>query len=302
MKKILTLVLGCCLSTLIWAKDLKIVIPFPAGGTTDQVSRELQKVLQLQGIDVVVEYKVGASGIIAMNHLATSKEPILLVGGPPVLILPILQKDDIKYSLGNNMHLVGMVGIEPTYVVTNVKSNIKSIKDLDDISKTGLVNYGTHGSGTSSALSVDSIFSDSSKVTSVHYKGGAGTLQAILKNEVHIIAASASELGNFITAGTLHPLAVISPSRNTLLLGVPTLRELNPQKFDSVGMYRWLGIFANSQVSKEVIDIVTSLLKENTLRNKYSAMGFIPISESDEEFIINEHKKIQRILKNYTTN
>jgi len=302
MKKLLTLLLGCCISTLIWSNDLKIVVPFSAGGTTDLASRELQKVLQLNGINSSIEYKVGASGIIAMNYLATSTKPILLINGPPILTLPILQKDDVKYNLETNMHLVGVIGVEPTYVVTNVKSNIKSINDLDNIAETGLVNYGTPGRGTSSALLVNSIFSNSSKVVSIHYKGSGDAVQAVLKNEVHAIAASQSELGNFITSGALRPLAVISPLRSKAFPEVPTLRELNPQKFDSLGMYRWLGIFANSHVSNEVINMVKTLLKEQALTDRYSAMGFILTTESDKQFLINEHRKAQRVLKNHNNN
>jgi tripartite-type tricarboxylate transporter receptor subunit TctC len=297
MKKIVAFFIGCFLITSAFAKDLKIVIPFPPGGSTDQISRELHKSLESRGINAIIEYKVGAGGLIAMNHIASSTEPTLLVNGPPVLVLPVLQKENVRYAVGENIHFQGLVGIEPTYVVTSTRNDFKSLKEIDNLTKTGFVNYGTPGIGTSSALSVDSIFSDTSKVTVVNYKGGADALQAVLKNEIHLIADSEPVVGSHISAGTLRPLAVISPSRTKSYPDVPTLRELNTQQFDSIGMYRWQGVFSNNHVSKEVLDVVRSLLKEGQLRDRFTAMGFVLPNRVEDNFMERESKKVQRILK-----
>ena len=283
------------MSIAVWAKDLKIVIPFQAGGSTDQISRELRKAIENQGINSTIEYKIGAGGLNAMNYLSLSSEPALLIIGPSVLVLPILQKENVKYNLNDNIHFVGLVGIEPTYVVTNAKNNIKLIKDLDNLIP-NFINYGTPGIGTSSALSADSIFSDTNKITIVNYKGGSDALQAVLKNEVHVIADSELIVGSHIVAGSLRPLAVISPFRTKTFPEVPTLREINSQKFDSVGIYRWQGVFVNSHVSKEVIDIIKSMLKDGLLRDRYSTMGFFTTPKLEENFIDRESKKINFIL------
>jgi len=297
MKKIISLLLGLFLISSVYANNLRIVIPFPPGGSTDQISREFHRALASQGVNAIIEYKIGAGGLIAMNHIASSNDPALLVNGPPILVLPILQKDNVKFNLGENIHFQGLVGIEPTYIVTNTKNSIKSISDLEQMTKIKIVNYGTPGIGTSSSLSVDSIFPDPAQITVVNYKGGSESLQAVLKNEVQIIADSEVVVGSHIAAGTLYPLAVISPVRTKTFPNVPLLKDVSPKRFEEFGLYRWQGVFSNNHVSKEVLDIVKSLLADGQLRDRYSDMGFVVTPSIENNFLDTESKKINRVLK-----
>jgi tripartite-type tricarboxylate transporter receptor subunit TctC len=165
------------------------------------------------------------------------------------------------------------------------------------MTKIKIVNYGTPGIGTSSSLSVDSIFPDPTQITVVNYKGGSESLQAVLKNEVQIIADSEVVVGSHIAAGTLYPLAVISPVRTKTFPNVPLLKDVSPKRFEEFGLYRWQGVFSNNHVSKEVLDIVKSLLADGQLRDRYSDMGFVVTPSIENNFLDTESKKINRVLK-----
>lgn len=296
MKKFLALLIYFVLLSPIAAKDLKIIVSFAAGGSTDIVSRELQKSLEQVGIKSVIEYKLGAGGLIGLNYLASNTEPSILINGPAALILPYLQKDNVKYNLGKDVHFLDLIGIEPIFVVTNTKNeHINTINDLNVFAKTNFVNFGSPGVGTSSSLLARAIFDDLTNVTVINYKGGAEVLQGVLRNEIQVMTDPESVLRNFIGSNKLKPLAVVSPTRISSYQNVPTLRELNTQKFDSVGLYRWQGIFFNNAVSKEVLDIIKKLLKESPLKNQYSQMGYISVT--DETFLNKESKKIDQLLK-----
>lgn len=104
-------------------------------------------------------------------------------------------------------------------------------------------------------------------------------------------------MGSHIAAGTLHSLAVISPVRTKAFPNVPLLKDASPKRFEEFGLYRWQGVFSNNHVSKEVLDIVKSLLADGPLRDRYSDMGFVVTPSIENNFLDTESKKVNRVLK-----
>jgi tripartite-type tricarboxylate transporter receptor subunit TctC len=288
MKKILTLLIAMMMSTIALAYDIKIIVPFPAGGSTDQVTRMLQQHLTSKGIKSILEYKPGAGGLIASNYAANSKEPIIFVNGSAVLTHTITNKDNVQYELGKNLKFVGLIGIEPIILVTNENSKILNFSDIE---KMDYVTYGTSGAGTSSYLMSASIFENLEKVSIVHYKGGAQSVIDVLSNNVNLIVESESVLSQHIKDKKLRPLAVISPVRLTNFPNIPTLSELSPKVFSSNGVYRFQGVYANSLVDQNILKEIEKIISTGQLRKEYDQMGLIPTKLSNDEFIKSELEK-----------
>ena len=212
------------------AKPVTLVVPWPAGGSTDIVMRAIADVASKSlGQPIVVDNKAGGSGTVGPATMAATAKPDgYTISQVPTTIfrMPMMQQafwDPIK-DFSYIIHLSGY-----TYGVTiNAESQLKSWKDVVDFAKQnpGTVTYATPGAGTTLHIGMEQIAQlEGIKITQVPFKGGAETNAAVLGNHT-VLQADATGWRPLVDAGKLRLLMVWTSQRSPNFPGVPTLREL----------------------------------------------------------------------------
>jgi tripartite-type tricarboxylate transporter receptor subunit TctC len=211
------------------ARPVKLICPWPAGGSTDAVMRALaESASKHLGQAVIIENKPGAGGMLGANELVSAKPDGYTLSQLPhgVFRIPHMQKVAFN-TLQDFTWIICLTGY--TFgIVVPADSPIKSVKDLVDYAKAnpGKFTYGSTGTGTSPHLAVEEFAQRAGiKLTHVPFKGNAENMQAILGG--HIMAASdATGWGPHVDAGKLRLLATYGSKRTKRWPNVPTLDEL----------------------------------------------------------------------------
>jgi len=227
---VLTALIGVAVAQEYPAKPITLVVPWPAGGSTDIVMRAIADVASKSlGQPIVVDNKAGGSGTVGPATMAATAKPDgYTISQVPTTIfrMPMMQQafwDPIK-DFSYIIHLSGY-----TYGVTiNAESQLKSWKDVVDFAKQnpGKVTYATPGAGTTLHIGMEQIAQlEGIKLTQVPFKGGAETNAAVLGNHT-VLQADSTGWRPLVDAGKLRLLMVWTSQRSPNFPGVPTLREL----------------------------------------------------------------------------
>jgi tripartite-type tricarboxylate transporter receptor subunit TctC len=287
-------------------RPVRLVVPFPAGGSTDIISRTLgQELSELWSQPVVIDNRPGGSTIIGTDLVAKSAPDgyTLLMTTAPFTIVPSLI-DKLSYDPAKDFQPITLINTTPLVVVVNPSVPAKSIKELIALAKAkpGALNFGSTGNGGSSHLAGE-LFNVMAGVKIVHvpYKGNAPALNDLVGGHVDIAFNGLTSAMPLIKAGKLRALAVTSLTRAGALPEVPTLDELGLKGFHAVG---WNGLSAPARTPKEVIarinaDVV-KILHAPELVERLKAEGSDPVGNSPEQFALflqDETAKWSRVIK-----
>jgi len=246
------------------SQTIRIIVPFPPGGTTDQIARRVQPLLEQKlKTSIVIENRGGASGSIGTQVAVTSPPDgttFLMVfdthGANPSL-LPKLPYDTLK-----DLAPIMLIGTSPMVITAHPTSPYKSFADVIAAAKDkpGTVSYGTIGSGSLAHLTMTQI-GNALDVTMTHvpYKGGGPLTTDALGGHVPVAIASILLLSPHISAGALRPLAVTSAKRAAQLPDVPTISELGIAGF---GAESWWGLLAPAKTPPEIIARMNAAMAE----------------------------------------
>lgn len=211
------------------SRPIRLICPWPAGGSTDAVMRALaDSAGKALGGQVIVENKAGASGMLGPNELLTARPDgytlsQLTIG---VVRLPHMQK--MQFDPLKDFTYVALLTGYTFGLVVKADSPIKSIKDLVDYAKAnpGKFTFGSTGNGTTPHLAVEEFASKAGiKLQHVPFKGNADGMQALLGG--HVMSHSdATGWGPHVDAGTCRLLATYGSKRTKKWASVPTLQEL----------------------------------------------------------------------------
>jgi tripartite-type tricarboxylate transporter receptor subunit TctC len=271
-------------------KAVRIIVPFPAGGSFDVTSRILaQRMGPALGQNVLVENRPGAGTIVATEYVARlpADGSTLLVVGPSFIINPALRAKlpfdpakDFK-AVSQTIALAMAIAVTPTMPVKSLQELIALAR-----SRPGEIAYGTSGPGTSHHL-IGEQFGLVTKTKFVHapYQGGAPAAVATVGGHSPMLLVNVAEMSPYIKSGKLRLLVVTSPQRDDLAPGVPTMREAG---FPELEATNWSGMVIASAVPAEVVarlnaEIVRALnLSEVRELLKSQAMHATP--STPEEF------------------
>jgi tripartite-type tricarboxylate transporter receptor subunit TctC len=273
-------------------RPVRLVVPFPAGGSTDIISRTLgQKLSEAWGQPVVIDNRPGGSTIIGTDLVAKSAPDghTLLMTTAPFTIVPSLM-DRLSYDPVKDFQPITLINTTPLVVVVNPSLPVKSIKELIALAKAkpGALNFGSTGNGGSSHLAGE-LFNVMAGVKIVHvpYKGNAPALNDLVGGHVDIAFNGLTSAMPLIKAGKLRPLAVTSLTRAGALPEIPTLDELGLKGFQAVG---WNGLSAPARTPKEVIARINAdilkVLHAPELAERLKAEGSDPVGNSPEQFAV----------------
>lgn len=240
-------------------KPITVVVPHPAGGTSDILARtmgaELTKDLNQQ---VVIENKAGGNGVIAAQSVARAKPDgytLLLATASTHGINPTLYKK-IPYDAGKDFTPIVLFATVPNVLVVAPHVEAKNVAELNGYirSKGGKANMGSAGSGTPGHLAGE-MYKDAAQLEFTHipYKGGAPALTDLLGGQIDFLFTTIPAVLPQIKAGKLRALAVTSPERTPALPDVPTMREAGLKDFAAVS---WHGLVAPAGTPKTVVDVL----------------------------------------------
>jgi tripartite-type tricarboxylate transporter receptor subunit TctC len=237
------------------SKTIRIIVPFPPGGTTDVIARRVQPLLEQNlKTTIVIENRAGASGAIGTQAAVTSAPDgatFVLVfdthGANPSL-LPNLPFDTLK-----DLAPIMLIGTSPMVITAHPTTVYRSFADVIGAAKakSGAVAYGTIGAGSLAHLAMSQI-GNVLDVTMTHvpYKGGGPLVTDAIGGHVPVAIASTALLSPHVKAGKLTALAVTSAKRAAQLPDTPTVSELRIAGFDAEA---WWGLLAPAKTPPEII-------------------------------------------------
>ncbi|MGE0314314.1 MAG: Bug family tripartite tricarboxylate transporter substrate binding protein [Lautropia sp.] len=227
-------------------KPIRFIVPVPAGGGVDLLSRTIgQKMSQSMGVPVVIENKPGASAAIGTAELARAAPDgySVMMAYSAHATNPIFSSN-ITYDAGADFTPIALVGYIPLILVTRPDSGIDSVKSLIAQAKArpGALQYASGGAGAGAHLSGE-LLKYLAKIDLIHvpYKGNAPALNDVLGGQVPIMFDTITTALPHVKAGKLKALAVTSEKRSPLAPDVPTMIEAGLAGFDISAWYMVLG-------------------------------------------------------------
>jgi tripartite-type tricarboxylate transporter receptor subunit TctC len=270
-------------------RPIRIVVPYPAGGATDQMARIVQVPLQeILGTPIVIDNRAGAAGAIGTDHVAKSAPDgyTLVFGnsGPnamgPAIKRPPFDpvKDLAPISLVVNLPLY--LAVHPSVPANNVRELLAWVR-----ANPGKYNYGSVGIGSASHLIGEYFnFVTGLKATHIPYKGGAPAMLGFIGGEVQYMFMTGLDGLPHARAGKLKVLAIASDKPTDLAPGVPTVAESVPGFNGTV----WFGLLAPAGTPAEVIGrlqaAVAQAVARPNVRKALNDLSADAVSNAPDEF------------------
>ena len=247
-------------------RPLTLVIPYPPGGTSDVVGRQLaQRLREELGQSVIAENKAGAATAIGATAVARAPKDgytLLLSAGTTFTVLPHLN-DKLQYKLAD-FEPVAVVCSVPFAFVVKKNFPARNMQEFIAHAKAhpGAINNATNGQGSMVHLLGEMVATGLDiKLTQVHYKGAAPATMDMIAGVVDSnVEALTSAVPN-VNAGQYRALAVLSAERQPLMPNVPTFKELG---YPSVMGETWYAVFAPAGTPRPVVDKLSAALRKIT--------------------------------------
>jgi tripartite-type tricarboxylate transporter receptor subunit TctC len=249
-------------------KTVRIIVPFPAGGSADLLPRVIgEKLSQQWGQPVIVDNRPGAAGNIGATAVYQAEPDgyTLLSAPPPPLVINRLLYPKLAYDSTQFVPMTVIAAI-PNVLLVHPKVGVNSVAELIALAKKnpGKLNYASQGSGATSHLTTELFKSMAGglQITHVPYKGTAPALADLLAGQVEMMFDNLGVSLPHVKSGKLNALAVASSRRFRSLPDVPALAETLPG-FESVA---WFGIVGPPRTPSAIAEKVAAGVAE-TLRN-----------------------------------
>ena len=270
-------------------KPISVIVPFPAGGTTDVLARALgQELSKALGQPVVVENKPGAGATLGAALVAKSNADgyTLLMGAVHHTIATSVYKK-LPYDFQKDLAPVTTVALVPNVLVVNPNVPAKSVSELLALAKAepGKLTYGSNGTGTGQHL-IGAQFEGMGGVQLLHvpYKGSGPLTVDLLGGQIAMSFDTITPVLPQIKAGKLRALAVTTIKRSPALPDVPTLDEAGLKGFD---LGTWFGILAPGATPKEIVTRLNTemvkIIHSAEFRKKMADIGAEPIGNTPEQ-------------------
>jgi len=286
-------------------RPIRLLVPYPAGGSTDIVGRLIgQSLSEKLGQPVVVENKGGAAGSLGAAYFARSSpddHSFMMITPSQLSINPFLYKTNLGYDPEKDFVSIGLAVQTPNAIVVKQSLKINSLSQLIDYAKSnpGKLAYSSAGIGSTGHL-LNELMKTLTKVNILHvpYRGNGPAMQALLGGEVQFNTDNLPQLFPQIQSGSVRPLAVTSKQRWPQLPDVPTVTEAGyPDLTTSV----WFGLVGQAHLSKHVIkrmnEALNSVLKDPLFKEKLKSFSLEPIPSTPDEMTSHVHAEAARWSK-----
>ncbi|WP_374368046.1 tripartite tricarboxylate transporter substrate binding protein [Piscinibacter sp.] len=288
------------------AKPVTLIVPFPAGGTTDVLARALaERLTQSLGQTVIVESKPGAGATLGADLVAKARPDgyTLLVGAVHHTIASAVYKK-LPYDFQRDFAPLTTIAMVPNVLVVNAASPAKNVADLVALGKASKdrLSYGSNGNGTAQHL-IGTQFENLTGVDLLHvpYKGSGPLTTDLLGGQVTMSFDTITPVLPHVKAGKLRALAVTTAKRSSALPEVPTLAEAGLKGFD-IGT--WFGVLAPAATPKEIsAKLSAEMIKaihSSEFKKRMDEIGAEPIGDTPDQMarrIKDETEKFAGLVK-----
>lgn len=288
------------------AKAIRVVVPYPSGGTTDLTARLVgQKMQEAMKQNVLVDNRPGAGGVIGADIVAKAAPDgytVLIAVPAEIAILPHLQK--MPYNVARDLAPVSLAAATPLILVVHPSLPVRSVKELIAFvrARPGKLTYASAGTGGVQHLSGE-LLKITMKLDMVHvpYKGAGDLMPALIGGHVPMFFAGMPPAMPHVKTGKLRALAVTTTRRSPAAPEVPTMTEAGVPGFD---ISNWFAYFVPAGTPFDVIARLNAEinrgLKLPDVREKLGNAGAEAIGTSPEElakFVRVESEKFERLIK-----
>jgi tripartite-type tricarboxylate transporter receptor subunit TctC len=273
------------------AKPIRLVVPFPAGGGTDIIGRELtQKITEGSKWTFIVDNKPGSGGNIGIDNIAKSPADgyNLVLGQTSNLAINPSLYAKLPYDPAKDLTPISMVASAPLALVVAVNSPLRTLADLVAAAKArpDQINFATSGNGTVAHLATELFKKEANiKLTHIPYKGAAQGLNDVIGGQVEVYVSSIPTLIGHIKGGKLRALAVTSLKRVDDLPEVPTIAESGYKGFEAV---TWFGVLGPAHLPKDITARlnaeINKALQTPELKKKLGDQGADVAGSTPEQF------------------
>ena len=249
------------------ADQIKIVVPFAAGGPVDLIARTIATGLPARlNAEVIIENRGGAGGIIGTEMVAKSAPDgrTLLQASLGSHVLSAALRTQLSYDPIKSFTPIVFVGVVPSLLVVSAQSKIDSLSDLLAEAKRKAMSYGSAGPGTTMNIAGELFGSITGiKTTHVPYRGAGPALNDLLGGHLDMIIADTPVLLPLVNTNAVRPLALFAAERSPLIPNVATTAQLG---FPEVVMENWYGVFApaglapamRATLERAILDVLAS--------------------------------------------
>lgn len=288
-------------------KPITIIVPFPAGGTTDILARIVgQNMSEQFGQTVVIDNRAGAGGNIGSQAVARAPADgyTLLMGTVGTHSINPHLYANMPFDPIKDFAPLSRVAMVPNLLVINPTRPYRSVKELIEYAKAnpGKVNFASSGNGTSIHLSGE-LFRQMAQLDMQHvpYRGSSPAVTDLVGGQVDIMFDNMPSAISHVRAGKLVPLAVTTSTRSPELPDVPTIAESGLPGYEATS---WFGLFAPAQTPPDVIKTlhtaIDKALQDPAVIAQFSKQGAQVNSETPESFaafIKSENEKWSSVVK-----
>jgi tripartite-type tricarboxylate transporter receptor subunit TctC len=273
------------------ARPIRLIVPFPPGGGTDIIAREVaNKVATSEGWTIVIDNKPGSGGNIGVDAAAKANPDgyTLVLGQTSNLAINPTLYAKLPYDPVKDLAAVGLVASAPLVLVVSASSPYKKLADVVAAAKAKptALNYASSGNGTVAHLATEQ-FQKAAGVqfTHVPYKGASQGLTDLVGGQIQMYISSVPTLIAQIKSGQLRALAVTSLQRNRDLPDVPTMAESGYKDFEAV---TWFGVAGPAAMPKDAVTKLNTAfnkaLATPEVQKKLAAQGAEVMSGPPEKF------------------
>jgi tripartite-type tricarboxylate transporter receptor subunit TctC len=271
-------------------KPIHFIVPYPAGGLADVMSRSVAlKLTEAWGQPVIVENKPGAGGNIAAELVARSAPDgyTLLLANTQFAINPHLYKDltyNPQTAFAPVMHALSV----PNILIIRKEVPATTLAEFIALAKAqpGKLNFASAGSGSFPHLAVELFMLHADvKMHHIPYRGAAPALTAILAKEVEVLSSDIPGALQYVQSGEFRALAITSTKRSPILPNVPTMEEAGLRGYEAVG---WQGFMAPAATPRAIVDKLNrqmvQALNAPDLRERMLSQGVQIVAGTPDEF------------------
>ena len=269
-------------------RPIKIIVPYAAGGNTDNQARLVsERLAAILGQPFVIENRAGAGGAIAANYVAKAPADgyTLFFTASSVVTLPLLQK--VSFDPYLDFAPVSIAGANSLVIAIHRSVPATTLKEFIDYVKRrpGKLNYATGGNGSIGHLAAVMFNSRVGlDMVAIHYKGGSQAIVDLLGGQVQMYIGSPSELIQHANGGNIRLIAVTGENRTSEFPNLPAVAELYPGFHAGT----WNGFLAPAATPKPIIATlareIARVVAEPGVIERFKAIGVDPVGNTPAEF------------------
>lgn len=270
-------------------RAIRLIVPFPPGGTVDVTARILAPAVSKSvGQQVVVDNRSGASGIIGTAEAARAKPDgyTLLINTTPMVTNPLMY-NKVPYNVLKDFEPISILSTTPSFLSVHPSVPVRSVREMINLAKAnpGALNYSAAGVGTNPHIAGELFnYLGKTNIVAVQFKGGGPALIAAISGEVSVAFSGIAGAVGFVQTGRLRALGVTSLKPVAALPGVPPIAESGLPGYEFVA---WFVLAAPKGATREIVAALNDHFRKamnapDTIR-RFEADGLDVVGSTPEQ-------------------